>query len=160
MKAIYTIALLVAIAAVTGCTNDDGWSDQSNYDSVSHNSSAYDPASNTLGPTSADEAETLDMVPPLDAGNSTTSDYPTRDERLRSFEDASSGNLSSSSDSSYTPTAPSGGRMYMIKRGDTLWAIAERHLGSGQRWREIAELNPGLDPAKLAIGQEIRLPLD
>jgi LysM repeat protein len=29
----------------------------------------------------------------------------------------------------------------VVARGDTLWSIAERHLGAGERWREIAELN-------------------
>ena len=28
-----------------------------------------------------------------------------------------------------------------VARGDTLWSIAEHHLGAGERWREIAELN-------------------
>jgi LysM repeat protein len=30
-----------------------------------------------------------------------------------------------------------------VEKGDTLWSIAETHLGSGERWREIAELNDG-----------------
>ena len=30
-----------------------------------------------------------------------------------------------------------------VGRGDTLWSLAERHLGAGERWREIAELNAG-----------------
>lgn len=29
----------------------------------------------------------------------------------------------------------------VVARGDTLWSIAERRLGAGERWREIAELN-------------------
>lgn len=29
----------------------------------------------------------------------------------------------------------------VVARGETLWSIAEHHLGAGQRWREIAELN-------------------
>ncbi|WP_162252163.1 MULTISPECIES: LysM peptidoglycan-binding domain-containing protein [unclassified Nocardioides] len=30
-----------------------------------------------------------------------------------------------------------------VQRGDTLWSIAEQHLGAGERWREIAEVNRG-----------------
>lgn len=30
-----------------------------------------------------------------------------------------------------------------VEKGDSLWAIAEDHLGGGLRWREIAELNEG-----------------
>ena len=30
-----------------------------------------------------------------------------------------------------------------VAKGDTLWSLAERNLGSGERWREIAELNAG-----------------
>ena len=32
-------------------------------------------------------------------------------------------------------------REVVVARGDTLWSIAEDHLGAGERWREIAELN-------------------
>lgn len=32
-----------------------------------------------------------------------------------------------------------------VSRGDTLWGLAEAHLGDGQRWREIAALNRGHD---------------
>lgn len=37
-------------------------------------------------------------------------------------------------------TAPS---VHVVQPGDTLWGIAERHLGDGLRWRSIAELNHG-----------------
>ena len=30
-----------------------------------------------------------------------------------------------------------------VERGDSLWSLSERHLGAGERWREIAELNAG-----------------
>ncbi len=49
-------------------------------------------------------------------------------------------------------------RTYTIKKGDTLWSIAVKLLGNGQRWREIVDLNPGLEPTKLRIGQVITLP--
>ncbi|WP_193604819.1 LysM peptidoglycan-binding domain-containing protein [Nocardioides dongkuii] len=37
-------------------------------------------------------------------------------------------------------SAPS---VHVVQPGDTLWGIAERHLGDGLRWRSIAELNHG-----------------
>jgi DNA-binding SARP family transcriptional activator len=36
----------------------------------------------------------------------------------------------------HEPSAP---RRYVVKRYDSLWAIAEHHLGSGIRWREIRD---------------------
>lgn len=33
---------------------------------------------------------------------------------------------------------------HTVEPGDTLWDIAQSHLGDGTRWREIAELNTGL----------------
>ena len=56
-----------------------------------------------------------------------------------------------------TPS-PAGGRSYSVRSGDTLSQIAQRELGSKDRWRELVELNPGLDPAKLHVGTSIRLP--
>jgi LysM repeat protein len=50
------------------------------------------------------------------------------------------------------------GRNYTIRGGDTLSAIAQRELGSESRWREIAAANPSLNPDKLMVGTQIRLP--
>lgn len=47
---------------------------------------------------------------------------------------------------------------YVIQRGDTLWSIASRVYQDGQRWREIQVANPGLQPTRLRVGQEIMLP--
>lgn len=54
-------------------------------------------------------------------------------------------------------TAPAG-RTYVVKGGDTLSEIAQRELGSSRRWQEIVALNPGLDPARLRAGKELRMP--
>ena len=51
-----------------------------------------------------------------------------------------------------------GSRTHTVQRGDTLWSIARRTYGDGQRWREIAQANPGLQPRKLHIGRQIMLP--
>ena len=40
--------------------------------------------------------------------------------------------------------------------GDTLWGLAERHLGSGEAWREIAALNRG---RKMADGAPADAPV-
>lgn len=46
-----------------------------------------------------------------------------------------------------------------VERGDTLWKIAERHLGKGSAWPRIAEANPELkDPNHIQPGQTLRLP--
>jgi tetratricopeptide (TPR) repeat protein len=49
---------------------------------------------------------------------------------------------------------------YKVQRGQSLWSIANEVLGNGDRYREILDLNPELrgDPARLAPGQELRLP--
>lgn len=50
------------------------------------------------------------------------------------------------------------GRTYRVQPGDMLSRIAQRELGSAQRWREIVALNPGVDPDRLFIGAELVLP--
>jgi nucleoid-associated protein YgaU len=54
-------------------------------------------------------------------------------------------------------------------KGDTLWGLAEAHLGSGFRWQEIAELNQGRvmsdgrifnNPRSIEPGWELILPAD
>lgn len=50
---------------------------------------------------------------------------------------------------------------YVIQPGDELWSLAEQHLGSGERWREILALNPGLSAtSELMPGSVVRLPLE
>lgn len=56
------------------------------------------------------------------------------------------------------PVAPARDVTVVVKPGQTLFAIAREHLGSGARWRELVAANPGLDPLTLRAGQEIRIP--
>ena len=55
------------------------------------------------------------------------------------------------------PVAPAG-TTHVVRKGDTLWSLAARHLGSGRRWREIVDANPGIRPERLVIGQTLRIP--
>ena len=54
--------------------------------------------------------------------------------------------------------APATPEKYRIETGDTLCRIAEKFLGNANRYREIVEINPGLEPDRLFVGQEIRIP--
>lgn len=67
-----------------------------------------------------------------------------------------------------TPTPVTGGevlqragafRDYKVGKGDTLDRIARLELGSSARVDDIKQLNPGLDPRKLQIGQKLKLPI-
>ena len=59
---------------------------------------------------------------------------------------------------STTPAAAPAGADYTVKSGDTLEAIARAQLGDGQKWRAIVEMNPGLDPKALKVGQKLKMP--
>jgi len=49
---------------------------------------------------------------------------------------------------------------YVIEKGDTLWAIAKKFLGNGNRYPEIFEANREviIDPDKIFPGQKILIP--
>ncbi|MGH9804821.1 MAG: LysM peptidoglycan-binding domain-containing protein [Candidatus Acidiferrales bacterium] len=46
-----------------------------------------------------------------------------------------------------------------VKRGDSLWRIAARHLGNGTRWKELHARNPEIrNPNLIRVGDVIRVP--
>jgi LysM repeat protein len=65
--------------------------------------------------------------------------------------------------------APEAAPTYQVQRRDTLWDIAERHLGDPFRWQEIFQLNEGCpqadgrcltDPDLIFAGWQLQLPAD
>jgi nucleoid-associated protein YgaU len=52
-------------------------------------------------------------------------------------------------------------RIYTIKESDSLWQIAVKQLGDGNRYKEIIKLNKGVigDGKSLAVGTKIKLPI-
>jgi len=50
---------------------------------------------------------------------------------------------------------------YTIEKGDTLWAIAKKHLGDGNKYNDIFAANREVikDPDLIYPGQKIRIPL-
>ncbi|MBN1436886.1 MAG: LysM peptidoglycan-binding domain-containing protein [Sedimentisphaerales bacterium] len=58
-------------------------------------------------------------------------------------------------------SAPSNsGQVYVVREGDSLWRIAQRQLGDGNRHEEILALNRDRisDPGRLRVGQSLRMP--
>jgi LysM repeat protein len=52
-----------------------------------------------------------------------------------------------------------GPSLVIVKRGDSLWKLAEQHLGHGLRWHDLVVANPGiLDPNHIAAGSQVVLP--
>lgn len=45
---------------------------------------------------------------------------------------------------------------YTVKKGDTLWDIAKKYLGSGAKWTQIKALN-GLSSDKIYLGQTLKI---
>jgi|SRR5215210_2820552 len=53
-----------------------------------------------------------------------------------------------------TTTTKRRGKLYRVQTGDTLESIAEDH---GTTVEALLELNPGIDPVALRVGQRIRV---
>lgn len=49
-------------------------------------------------------------------------------------------------------------RSHMVKKGDTMWDMAEKYLGNGRRWREIAKANGMKSGWDLRVGKSIKIP--
>lgn len=59
------------------------------------------------------------------------------------------------------PATPASMKIYSVREGDSLYAIARSELSAGTRWKEIYELNKaiiGSDPAQLKVGQVLKIP--
>jgi outer membrane protein OmpA-like peptidoglycan-associated protein len=53
-------------------------------------------------------------------------------------------------------------REYIVKKGDSLWKIAAKEMGSGHRWKYLYELNKNKikSPSKLTVGAKIVIPVE
>ena len=63
------------------------------------------------------------------------------------------------SQSTSQPAAPAT-TTYTVVKGDTLSAIAKRHLGNANDWRQIFEANRDIlkDPDRIQPGQVLKIP--
>lgn len=60
----------------------------------------------------------------------------------------------------YTPAPAGGQNIHEVLPGETLWKIMPQYYGKASRAMEakIVAANPGMDPAKLKVGQKIVMP--
>jgi len=51
-------------------------------------------------------------------------------------------------------------QVHEVKKGDTLWKIAERYYGDGSLYMKIFEANRNIlkDPNLIKVGQKLRIP--
>lgn len=57
------------------------------------------------------------------------------------------------------PSTPSSQRVYTVRRGDTLWGIAQRFYGSGSQWKKLYANNRavvGSNPNLIRPGEKLR----
>ena len=66
-----------------------------------------------------------------------------------------------SSGTSAEPTQPASSDTYTVVSGDSLWKIASKQLGNGNRWTEIYDLNKDTvkSPSVIFVGQILKMPL-
>lgn len=53
------------------------------------------------------------------------------------------------------PISPTGLRVYVVRRGDTLWSISQRH---GTTVAAVSRVNRLRDPSQIAVGQRLLIP--
>lgn len=56
------------------------------------------------------------------------------------------------------PPPPPAPRTYTVEPGDTLWAVAERFYGDGNRYQEIANASGVPNPDSIGVGQVLTIP--
>jgi nucleoid-associated protein YgaU len=56
------------------------------------------------------------------------------------------------------PEAAPAERFYVVKEGETPGGIAQAELGSARRWKEILDLNPGVQAERLQPGMRLKMP--
>lgn len=55
-------------------------------------------------------------------------------------------------------TAPPEPRTHIVQKNETMWSLAVRYLGDGQRWRDIAAANPGVKYDAMPVGTKLVIP--
>jgi len=168
--------ILAAIVLMVGCQPEPypgeryRQADQSTRVDPYQQSASQEPSDLAInGDETSGEGGMIEPLPPPGAGEAAgilPTGITTHEQRMRQLEaierSAAGGGTTQSSQSETDygsgTTIPTDVRTYTVQRGDTLTGIALKELGSARRWREIAALNPGIDPDRIQAGQELLIP--
>jgi len=91
----------------------------------------------------------------------TTTESPTRPTATRTttgYRTEPGPSTSTTTDTTTSTTTGQTPETYTVEAGDNFFRISEKIYGSDRYWQAIAQANPLVDPARLRIGQELKLP--
>jgi 5'-nucleotidase len=151
-------SLLVVAAVAGGCTNKKSTAQQSASKYPPMNQAVLDiPA--TPPPPAAPPATFTPGAPPQPVVYDAPSQQPVVEEPVADASESAAPVHSSAPRArrASASVAPAGTK-YKIKKGESLWSIAQARYGNGNKWKTIAAANPKLDPNKVQAGQTITLP--
>lgn len=112
------------------------------------------PAPETTAPSMEAPASTTMETPPATLPPATVSTEPTVPTTTPAAAPAPEPGTATSGSSVAGAAQGSGGGMYVVERGDTLWSIAEKN---GISHGDLATWNKVSDPRELRVGQELTL---
>jgi len=124
----------------TGC--------QKNETPTAHTEEPYQPAYEMPAPDT--DGQTLATLDAVDSTDSATT-YSTADVTPVETEATAAND---------EPLTPTGGRVYVVQKGDTLYKLARRFYNDQSRWRDIWEANRTRvpDPDRLRVGMKLIIP--
>jgi nucleoid-associated protein YgaU len=103
----------------------------------------------------------LERVDTSPAGQpTTTGNFGTTPPAETAADYNTSGSHMGASDEVLTPADDTGGRTYIVQKGDTLFSLARKFYDDQARWKDIWEANRTRlpDPDKLLVGMKLIIP--
>jgi len=100
-------------------------------------------------------------VPPAAEGNGTIADMEPQAAPVVEQPVAKPAKKETKAAASNTKSAAAkttGGKVHVVKSGESLWTIAKKELGDGSRWKEIQQLNGLAKPEAIKVGMKLKLP--
>jgi LysM repeat protein len=100
-------------------------------------------------------------VPPAAEGNGTIADVEPQAAPVVEQPVAKPAKKETKAAASNTKSAAAkttGGKVHVVKSGESLWTIAKKELGDGSRWKEIQQLNGLAKPEAIKVGMKLKLP--